>query len=293
MARPNITIPSLEERLAYVQSQRGVPKFNRITEAKRLPPGSVVYTDLASADNMRRYADAIGDFNLRFRDSNYAKTTKYGHLIAQPTFLASAAHHCGGHEEVTAERPEGYQTIGARAFNTGAEWEYFRPVHENDKLDFQGVGFIDAKIVKSNFSSELMFSNEMMVTTSICEYRNQLGEIIALVKSFVHHSSSDQASASIGINEIFTKPYIYSAEEIATIVSDKEKEELRGNCPRYWEDIVEGQPIGHIVIGPWTIMNCFAWMSAAGMKGIRFPLSPGEGIYDPRINASTTLGTSC
>ena len=37
-------------------------------------------------------------------------------------------------------------------------------------------------------------------------------------------------------------------------------------------------------------MSFFAWMAAAGMRGIRFPLPPGAGVYDPRINARTTLG---
>ena len=92
MPEPKIKVPSLEERLAYVLSRRGIQRFNKATMAAGLPRGSIVYTDLASADNLRRYADGIGDFNPRFRDADYAKVTKYGRLIAQPTFLSSAAH---------------------------------------------------------------------------------------------------------------------------------------------------------------------------------------------------------
>jgi len=94
-------------------------------------------------------------------------------LIAQPTFLSSSAHHLDplAHEEVTDERMGGFHTAGARAFNSGNEWEYFKPVFEDDRLDFNGVGLIDAKIVKSRFSGQ------MMVTTSICQYRNHVGEI--------------------------------------------------------------------------------------------------------------------
>jgi len=47
-----------EERLAYVLSRRGIQKFDKFTMAKGLPRGSVVYTDLASADNIRRYPTA-------------------------------------------------------------------------------------------------------------------------------------------------------------------------------------------------------------------------------------------
>ena len=282
----DLKVPSLEERLAYVLSRRGIQRFNKATMAAGLPRGSVVYTDLASSDNLRRYADGIGDFNPRFRDSDYAKVTKYGRLIAQPTFLSSAAHHLDplAHEEVSDDRLGGYHTAGARAFNSGNEWEYLLPVYEDDKLDFNGIGLIDAKIVKSRFSGQ------MMVTTSICQYRNQLGQILALAKGFVHHSPSDEATVSKGKYEDFTKPYKYTDEEIARIEEDKKKEEMRGSWPRYWEDVNEGDSIGHIVVGPWTIMSFFAWISAAGMKSIRFPLPVGGGIYDPRINIRTTLG---
>ena len=89
MADQKMKVPSLEERLANVLSRRGVPRFNRFTMGEGLPSGSIVYTDVASANNIRRYADAIGDFNPRFRDVDYAKSTKYGCLIAPPTFLSS------------------------------------------------------------------------------------------------------------------------------------------------------------------------------------------------------------
>jgi hypothetical protein len=178
----------------------------------------------------------------------------------------------------------GYHTAGARAFNSGNEWEYLLPVYEDDRLDFNGVGLIDAKIVKSRFAGQ------MMVTTSICQYRNHKGQVLALAKGFVHHSPSDEESKSKGKYEEFAKPYRYTDEEIAKIEADKLKEEMRGNKPRYWEDVSEGDSLGYIVVGPWNINSFFAWVSAAGVKGIRFPLGGDGGIYDPRINARTTLG---
>jgi len=279
-------VPSLEERLAYVLSRRGIQKFDKFTMAKGLPRGSIVYTDLASADNIRRYSNGIGDFNPRYRDAEYAKNTKYGRLIAQPTFLSSSAHHLDplAHEEVSDEHMGGYHTAGARAFNSGNEWEYLLPVYEDDRLDFNGVGLIDAKIVKSRFAGQ------MMVTTSICQYRNHKGQVLALAKGFVHHSPSDEESKSKGKYEEFAKPYRYTDEEIAKIEADKLKEEMRGYKPRYWEDVSEGDSLGYIVVGPWNINSFFAWVSAAGVKGIRFPLGGDGGIYDPRINARTTLG---
>ena len=166
----------------------------------------------------------------------------------------------------------------------------FRPVLEDDKLDFNGIGLIDAKIVQSKFSGK------MMVTTSVCQYRNQQSEIVGLVKSYVHHSSSDQSTLNKGKYDAFIQPYKYTDDEIAKIEDDRKKEEMRGSWPRYWEDVNEGDSLGYIVVGPWTIMSFFAWEAAApspSLKGIRFPLAGDGGVYDPRINTRTTLGPHC
>jgi acyl dehydratase len=274
----------MQERLAYMQSQRGVQKFNKTIASALLPHGSIIYTDNASAENIRRYADSIGDFNPRFRDSDYAKVTKYGRLVAQPTFPTIVAFPFHGHEELIAG-PKGYHSLGARSFNSGNEWEYFRPILEDDKLDFNGVGMVDAKLVKSRFSGE------MIVTTSLMQYRNQRAEIVALNKSFVHHSSSDPSTLNKGKYDAFIQPYKYTDEE------------MRGSWPRYWEDVNEGDSLGYIVVGPWTIMSFFSMAGSHGAvrglgtgavnQGIRFPLPKGDGIYDPRINAWTTLNPHC
>ena len=289
MEKPETKIPSLQERLANVQRLRGVYKFNRATVAAGLPRGTIAYNDEASSYNIRRWADAIGDLNPRFRDLDYAKATKYGRLVAQPTFLAMVAYPVQGHEEIAEGKPGGYHHAGARSFNSGNEWEYFQPVLEDDRLDFNGLGMIDAKLVKSKFSGE------MMVTTSICQYRNQRGEIVGLNKSYVHHSPSNEVSVSTGKYDALAKPYRYSDEEIARIEEDRKNEEMRGSRPRYWEDVVEGDSIGYIVVGPWTIMSWFAWWGAHGTtgKGIRIPMLPGGGDYDPRINARTMLNPHC
>jgi len=119
-----------------------------------------------------------------------------------------------------------------------------------------------------------------MVTTSICQYRNHVGEILALAKGFVHHSPSDEASKSQGKYEEFAKPYKYTDEEIAKIEADKRKRKCAG-VNRVSGRRQRSESIGHIVVGPWTIMSFFAWVSAAGVKGIRFPIGGDGGIYDP------------
>ena len=71
---------------------------------------------------------------------------------------------------------------------------------------------------------------------------------------------------------------------------------MRGSRPRYWEDVNEGESLGHIVVGPWTIMSFFAWDGSHWVERNQVPLldvsGAGPGFYDPRINARTML-TAC
>jgi len=285
-------IPDIEEKLANLKKLIGVRKFNKETVMVGLPRGCYVYNDVASADNIRRWATAMGDLNPRFLDSEYAKATRYRRLVAPPLFLQSVCFEMIGEFETT--------TPGGRPFHSGAEWEFFQPILEDDRLDYNGIGLIDAKITKSKFSGQ------MIVTTDIVEYQNQRGEIVGLAKGFAHRSASDQLAISIGKYGDIAKPYRYSDEEIRKIEEDKKKEEMRGNQPRYWEDIVEGESIGHLVIGPHTIMDSIAhytgtWGAFPLVVGSRLLhriwyerqgkpmlLMSGERpeMYDPRINAN-------
>jgi len=284
--------PDIEEKLANLKKLIGVKRFNKDTVTRGWPKGCYVSNDVASADNIRRWATAMGDLNPRFLDSEYAKATKYGRLVAPPLFLQSVCFEMIGEFESTT--PEG------RPFHSGAEWEFFQPVLEDDRLDYNGIGLIDAKIMKSKFSGQ------MIVTTDIVEYQNQRGEIVGLAKGFCHRSASDDSAINIGKYGDIAKPYRYSDEEICKIEEDKKKEEMRGSQPRYWEDTVEGESLSHLIIGPHTIMDSIAHYTGTlgafplvvgsrllheiwyERKGEIMLLMSGEipEMYDPRINAN-------
>jgi hypothetical protein len=159
----------------------------------------------------------------------------------------------------------------------------------DDRLDYDGVGVIDVEARPSKFSGQ------MLVTASATQYRNQRGEIVGLVKGFVHQSAGDEAALKTGKYNDLTKPYRYTDEEIQKIEEDKDNEEMRGSQPRFWEDVNEGDTIGPLVIGPHTIMDSIAHMT--GVFGA-IPLAAGNRLYriwekqslpvkvhDPRINA--------
>jgi acyl dehydratase len=73
------------------------------------------FNELASKDAIRHFCDGIGDPNPLFRDEEYAKKTRYGSIVAPPSWLYSVfptwvlqglpgvhalqAHLCGGHHQ--------------------------------------------------------------------------------------------------------------------------------------------------------------------------------------------------
>ena len=70
-----------------------------------------------------RFADAIEDPNPVYRDEVAARDSRYGGLIAPPTFLRSMAP---GPATVEARSPL------TRTLDGGSEWEFFYPVRPGD-----------------------------------------------------------------------------------------------------------------------------------------------------------------
>jgi len=73
---------------------------------------------------IRKFADAIGDPNPIYRDEEFAKTTRYGRIIAPPTF--SRTFDYGEIPSLKFKR-EGL-------IHGEQHFEYFRPIYAGDVL---------------------------------------------------------------------------------------------------------------------------------------------------------------
>jgi acyl dehydratase len=74
---------------------------------------------------IRRFAEAVGDANPLFNDELLARETRFGGMIAPPTFCRSMGHQI---PEVKLELPE------FRVLDGGSDWEYFKPVRPGDRI---------------------------------------------------------------------------------------------------------------------------------------------------------------
>ena len=77
---------------------------------------------------IRRFAEAIGDPNPLFNDEAAARDTRFGGMIAPPTFCRSLG---SGIPQVKLDLP------GFRALDGGSEWEYHQPIRPGDRITAQ------------------------------------------------------------------------------------------------------------------------------------------------------------
>jgi acyl dehydratase len=109
-----------------------------------------------------RFAQAIGDGNPVYTDEAAARKTRYGGLVAPPTFLRSVR---GIHLELPFELPFN------RVLDAGSDWEYFQPVRAGDRIT--AVGRI------SDIRERAGRLGLMIFITTVITYRNQFDEVAA------------------------------------------------------------------------------------------------------------------
>ena len=72
-----------------------------------------------------KFAEAIGDTNPVFNDEVAARKSRYGGMVAPPTFLRSIM---SGPLKVEFKSPYSANLDG------GSEWEYFEPIRPGDRI---------------------------------------------------------------------------------------------------------------------------------------------------------------
>ena len=199
--------------------------------------------EFASRDGIRCYSEGIGDRNPFYRDAEYAAKTVWKGLCARPTMMLYMG--VSEKKELTPEekaRGRGGGLPGVHAMYSGEELEWFRPIHESDKLTVKG-GLAKVEEKTSQFSGNTVHETIERV------YWNQDRELIGVVRTLIIRTQRTKAR---GLRKYLDIPIqSYSPEEITHIDADYEREEIRGSNPRYWEDVIVGEEIVPVVKGPW------------------------------------------
>ena len=113
-----------------------------------------------------KFARAIGDSNPLFTDEEAARNSRYGGLIAPPTFLRSLT---SGPLKAQVKSPYPANLDG------GSEWQYFEPVRAGDRITV--TTYID-----DMFEREGRLGNMLFIVRET-KYVNQFDRTVALQRS--------------------------------------------------------------------------------------------------------------
>jgi acyl dehydratase len=139
---------TLDEAIAAAQPYIGV--------------GGESVTMKVDASQIRLFAEAIGDPNPLYWDEEYARGTRWGGVIAPPTFLCL----------LFAPTPMPRLDFGLVGLNGGTGFESYRPVRVGDVITAQ-ASVSNVKAVKGR-------TGEMLITERETRYTNGSGALVAL-----------------------------------------------------------------------------------------------------------------
>ncbi len=208
----------------------------------------------ASRDGIRHYAHGIGDDNPLWCDPAYAEKTKYGTIVALPSFLFSTSRivsgYCGG-------------LPGVHAMWAGADWAWHKPVLRNDEISTESY-------LKDLVEHQTRFAGRAFQQIYHVDFYNQHGDHVAEADSWVFRTDRDEArERGTKYDEVKGKTETFTEEQLQEWFELYRNEEIRGATPRYWEDVQEGEELPRMLKGPMTVTGFIGYAQGWGGLYIR------------------------
>ena len=226
---------------------------NALAEARALlgmPIRLEQYNYEASRDVIRHYAWGIGDDNPVYADPDYAKGTKWGTIIAPPTFFFALW------DAVVAPGLPDVQW-----YYSGIDAEFYHPIKRNDTVT------ASAEYVSAEPLSGKTVSN-MIVQTGDVRYHDQDGRLVTKVLS--HTFRVARSSAKGGLSYAPREKHVFSDAELETIANAQINEFVRGADMLYWDDVEVGATLPGTVRGPINQLDMTTYYcGAVGTSGYK------------------------
>ena len=213
-------------------------------------------------DAIYNYAVDNGDANPLYIDPDYAARSRFGGIIAPPAIVDVIKHYTAGMVGGLA---------GVHQFHSGNDITFYRPVRLGDRI---GTVYRPYKMSEK----QGQFAGRMISIDVIIWYFNQRGEIVAKAHGPCFRVERQQARERGKYKEV--EKTRYTDKQLQEIWDAYDREEMRGDTPRYWEDVNEGDEIPTIVRGPLRIGEiAFRSVYGGGRLGGAGALAEGAHIY--------------
>ena len=115
---------------------------------------------------LKRHAEAIDDPNPLWQDEKYTRQTRYGTMIASPTFIAALRDEQWSQRLITIDCPL------KRVLNGGNEIEFYQPIRPGDRIS---VSYILTDATERTGKK----GNKMVLLNYEVYYKNQFGDLVA------------------------------------------------------------------------------------------------------------------
>ena len=139
-----------------------------ITDEMRAAIGveSEPYTNEVEKGAIIKFARAIGDTNPIYNDEDAARKSRYGGIVAPPTFFRSMR---SGAMKVDVSSPYSANLDG------GSEWEYFEPARPGDRITV-------TTMISNIFERPGRLGNMLFIQRET-KYANQFGNTVAIQRT--------------------------------------------------------------------------------------------------------------
>jgi len=243
---------------------------------KKLRIEHSVNNEEATGIAIRKFADGIGDPNPLWSDEGYAQKTKYGSIVAPPSWIFS----------VFSGLQFGWAGLGG--FHSETDAEFFRPILINDRISPECIyrGFEGPK--SSSFAEKIIIDRKENT------YTNRNNELVARVKWSSIRMERAKARQK-GKHSNIQLPYPWTEQQLKEIEEEVLSEEIRGADTRYWEDVEIGEILRPIIKGPIGTTDEIAFLigggapiprlAAHGVQLRQYRKHPAWAFRDPNTHA--------
>jgi len=240
---------------------------------------SNTFNQNASYEAIRNFSNGIGDVNPLYRDPDYAAKTKFGSLVAHPSWVASVYPHW-----VLQGMP------GIHADHSASDWEFLRPIYVNDKITPKNY-FVGYDVKSSKFAGKTAFEYQRF------EYWNQRGELVSrgynMLVRYERQTAISKSEKGEGKYDEIKIPHPWKEEDMQKVDDDVMAEEVRGPKTRYWEDVTIGDELKPVVKGIFGLTDMVAYCVGAAPVVIaahrtqleNYKAHPAWAFRDPVLHA--------
>ena len=208
-------------------------------------------------DGVRHFAYGYGDDNPLYCDPDYAAGTRWGRLVAPPTFLYTMGEDAAPKPDPeTKALLKGDPFAGPGSYQAVMEFEWWRPLQLGDRCRV-----LEAQVGVEEKTSR--FGGRTAHVTVDYVYFNGDDQLHAVRRgtwiNAERHTSKKRAKERL-------EQLPYTPEQLAEIDAAYTAEAHRGSEPRYFEDVEVGEQLPQRVKGPLTTTDVVVWHMGWGMQ---------------------------